>query len=838
MASISNTVDIIFGAIDNFSAIASNVKKQIGEIDDAVGKMRSMAQPAADFTTGMLKVEAGIAAVAVAAGAYAYKEAVEFESSFTDLKKVLGESETDLDSYKDSMKALSGKFGVVVGDVVNGTTAFKQAGYTIDESLKLTETVLTAVKIADMGAEEASSLLISTLAGFGMRATESTRVLDVWNSASDAFAVNTKEIARGVADFGPIAKQAGLSLEETTGLLIPVIEIFGSGSEAANSLKSGLLNLVAAPKPVQESMDQLGVALKTSDGQLRSVSDVLEDLAKKWPKLTNEQKLYYAGELFGKEQAAKMSVVLGDYKKSLEATEVVMKSAGSAQTELGKKLQGGAIAIERLQTAFNLAAISIGSEYEPNMNKVVNATTKLVDAFDSTVKSGGLKPLFDLLRPLLDEFANELEGISRALPEAFKSVDFGPLVQSLKALSQEFGTAFDSLFSGDLDLTKAEDLTQFLQGLIDLTATFITATAGVIESMQPIFAGLGEMAARIGEGDAEMAKSAGNVMGTLTVFAEGGVALAGFIVYMNQSKASIKEVFEELIGAAGVFWNTLQASFDRFALIIVRSQEYYTGFLSKITFGDTSKNFEAASQKLELIGDGISKNFDQNVSELAANWKRFQDAGETSTTATAKNTQEMTQKVARSTGEISGKLAEQRAAIEKVEIQTKQTISLAQIAATTESKRIEAATQTTSLAIKSAAEVSLAGIKASAEKVKQVLDTVGKVVGSTENSLSKLFGELANTEDPFKLADLRYAIREETEMRRKAVDDAHRLTKVEIALGEKKLEQLKAGGGLITVQADGLEPELEAFMWKIVKKLQVRVAEDQAEFLLGWGGSA
>jgi hypothetical protein len=44
---------------------------------------------------------------------------------------------------------------------------------------------------------------------------------------------------------------------------------------------------------------------------------------------------------------------------------------------------------------------------------------------------------------------------------------------------------------------------------------------------------------------------------------------------------------------------------------------------------------------------------------------------------------------------------------------------------------------------------------------------------------------------------------------------------------------MESGEGMITVTADGLEPELEAFMWKILERVQVRANEESSDFLLG-----
>jgi len=41
---------------------------------------------------------------------------------------------------------------------------------------------------------------------------------------------------------------------------------------------------------------------------------------------------------------------------------------------------------------------------------------------------------------------------------------------------------------------------------------------------------------------------------------------------------------------------------------------------------------------------------------------------------------------------------------------------------------------------------------------------------------------------------------------------------------------------VIKIKADGLEPEMEAFMWKLLKKIQVRANESGAEFLLAAAG--
>jgi hypothetical protein len=47
------------------------------------------------------------------------------------------------------------------------------------------------------------------------------------------------------------------------------------------------------------------------------------------------------------------------------------------------------------------------------------------------------------------------------------------------------------------------------------------------------------------------------------------------------------------------------------------------------------------------------------------------------------------------------------------------------------------------------------------------------------------------------------------------------------------VDRLSQGDTVITVQGDGLEPELEAFMFKILERIQVRASSETQQFLLG-----
>jgi hypothetical protein len=75
-------------------------------------------------------------------------------------------------------------------------------------------------------------------------------------------------------------------------------------------------------------------------------------------------------------------------------------------------------------------------------------------------------------------------------------------------------------------------------------------------------------------------------------------------------------------------------------------------------------------------------------------------------------------------------------------------------------------------------------------------------------------------------------IDKENKLRQDAFDLQKRLTEAQIESVQLQNERIRDGGALIEITAGGLEPELEAFMFKIIERVQVRVNESAADFLL------
>jgi TP901 family phage tail tape measure protein len=327
------------------------------------------------------KLKTKIATVAVVvAGAFgikAVKEAIKFEDALLDLQKVLSDTDGDAEQFADTAKKLAIQFGVSSAEVLQSAADFKQAGFDINEAFLLTESSLKLVVASELEAAEASELLVRTLNGFKAPASEAERLINILNATSNKYATNVRELGNGMRDIAPIAKKMGFSFEETAGLLTPVISVFGSGSEAAQALKTGLLRLVGPQKPVIAELDRLGISQTDLNGKLRSGKEILLDVSEAFQTMSSNQKIATTSILSGILQAAKMSEVFDGMGLSIEVTNNALKDTDSINKEVDTRMSATGVQLKRLGTAFSNMAGTIGAEALPAIKAAVEVLIPL-----------------------------------------------------------------------------------------------------------------------------------------------------------------------------------------------------------------------------------------------------------------------------------------------------------------------------------------------------------------------------------------------------------------------------------------------------------------------------
>lgn len=132
------------------------------------------------------------------------------------------------------------------------------------------------------------------------------------------------------------------------------------------------------------------------------------------------------------------------------------------------------------------------------------------------------------------------------------------------------------------------------------------------------------------------------------------------------------------------------------------------------------------------------------------------------------------------------------------------------------------------------AQIDVARIQADAQKVVAAFDSINAGIQSTGETLSSLWDSLGSGDLSFsQIFALQRELDKESQRRDQEFRLQEDLTRKQIDMMDAQINALNNGDGMIKITGDGLQPHLEAFMWEILKAIQVRVNADGLKMLLG-----
>lgn len=337
------------------------------------------------------------AAVGISIG-LATREFVKFEDALLDLQKVMLDTEGSAKQFIGVSKELSNTFGKAASEVLQGAANFKQAGFTVQESFRLQEVAMKGATASELSVIDASRRLTRILKGFKAPASEAQRAFNLINAVSNKFATSFGELATGMAQFSPIAKLMNFSLEETAAVLTPIIEVFGSGAEAAVALRTSMLRLTGTQSKTRATLKALLVDQKNLDGSFKSGRDILFEVMQAFQLLDDNQKIFVAQQLTGIRQAGRAVEVFNGYNKVLEVHKVALEDVSSLDKEVEVRLKSLGIKLGQAKQAFVNMAISVGAEFAPKMEKAAELTIRFINSFR---EGGRLRVFTNLVRGLV-----------------------------------------------------------------------------------------------------------------------------------------------------------------------------------------------------------------------------------------------------------------------------------------------------------------------------------------------------------------------------------------------------------------------------------------------------
>lgn len=392
---------------------SSGIEKGLSKLGSITAKGMKAATVA---ITGTAAALGGVAAAAIKVGS-------DFESQMSRVKAISGATGEEFDQLKAQAMQLGADTSFSASQAAEGMENLAAAGFTTSEIMNAMPGLLNLAAASGEDLASSSDIAASTLRGFGLAASDAAHVADV-------LAANANRTNSSVADTGeamkyvaPLARSAGLSLEETAAAIGIMANAGVNGSQAGTSLRGALSRLSKPTKDMSEAMDELGISFYDSNGKMKSLTEQVGMLRQATEGMTDEQKNNYLVTLYGQEALSGMLALINEGEGSLgELTNAYKNCDGAAQKAAETMQDNLSGALEQLGGSAETLGLAFYNSVADNLKNAAKTATESINNITDSFNNGGLN---EAIQTAGDEFANlAVEAASHAPEMVDTAVDF------------------------------------------------------------------------------------------------------------------------------------------------------------------------------------------------------------------------------------------------------------------------------------------------------------------------------------------------------------------------------------------------------------------------------
>lgn len=363
--------------------------------------------------TGAILAGTGTAIGAI--GAASVKVGSDFEASMSKVAAISGATGDDLKALTDKAKEMGATTKFSASESADALQYMAMAGWKTEDMLNGLEGIMNLAAASGEDLATTSDIVTDALTAFGLSAEDSTHFADVLAQASSNANTNVGMMGETFKYVAPVAGALGYTAEDTA-LAIGLMANSGiKASQAGTSLRSIMSRMAKPTKEVQGAMDKLGVSLTDSNGNMKSLKEVMGDLRNGFAGLSEAEAAEMAAALGGQEAMSGLLAIVNasddDFDKLSDAIYSCDGAAKRMADTMNDNLQGQ---ITILKSGLEGLGISLYENMEAPLKEVVKEAQNMVQQLQDAFDNGGLD---EVVSTVGDIFAQIVEKAASAAPD-------------------------------------------------------------------------------------------------------------------------------------------------------------------------------------------------------------------------------------------------------------------------------------------------------------------------------------------------------------------------------------------------------------------------------------
>lgn len=405
---MAKQIATILSLKDKISQPLTKVSKNVGKVtremkhsQNQIEKWKNKGVKAIDniikkttaVVTGFTALAGGIA---VKVGFEGVKE---LDEASAKVKSIAGAS-LDLKDIQEELLKKSTATGMAVNELAESQYAAISSGVKASESM---DAAVQSTKLAKAGFTDSTSALkvmTSTMNVFGMEGSKAMEdISDKLLVTQNLGVTSVDELASSLGQVTPIAKSAGLGLDDVLGSVASLTKGGLTTSEAMTSLKGMMSNVIKPTKQAKDMAKKLGIDFSVSAIKSKGFANWLEEIKEKTGGNTDA-----LGQLFGN-----VNALTGALALTGDGFEEFKDILGEVENSAGKTNE-----------AYDTMTNTIGFKLDKLKNTSKNIFTSMMNT-----QSGLIGGYIDKIESWVTNNEEKIQGWVQAIGEGVtKVVDF------------------------------------------------------------------------------------------------------------------------------------------------------------------------------------------------------------------------------------------------------------------------------------------------------------------------------------------------------------------------------------------------------------------------------
>ena len=342
----------------------------------------------------------------------------DFEAAMSQVKAVSGATGSEFDKLTAKAKEMGATTKFTATQSAAAFNYMAMAGWDSQQMLDGIEGILNLAAASGEDLGTTSDIVTDALTAFGLKASDAAHFSDVLAQSAASANTNVSMMGESFKYVAPIAGAMKYSVEDTSLALGLMANASVKGSMAGTSLKTALANMAAPTDKMATAMKKYGISLTDSNGNMKTLKGVLDNLRSSLGGLSETEKTAAASTIFGKEAMSGMLAIINatesDYNKLAESINNADGAASKMSDTMLDNLEGS---ITLLQSAMDGVKISFGERLSPYVRGIADWLTEQMPEVEQ-----GLNEMMDWVDSKVDRMKRKFKELSQS--DEWKNADF------------------------------------------------------------------------------------------------------------------------------------------------------------------------------------------------------------------------------------------------------------------------------------------------------------------------------------------------------------------------------------------------------------------------------